>query len=132
MFESFEETERSRGLKGVLVRHLGPVRDAGRAEEGIHRVALFFLSLAIISAIVGVAVYGNTGSLATGSILGIAALALYLSRSRTAALILLALLVFNAWLHLRSPFSWLWVLLAARAAQLAFGYQRLRNRPDAN
>ena len=102
----------------------------GLAE--IQKIALFFLSLAAVSAIVGVAVYGNTGSLVTGSVLGAAALALYLSRSRTAALILLALRLANAWLHLRSPFSWLWVLLAARAVQLAFGYRRLRNRPNAN
>jgi hypothetical protein len=130
MFDGFEATERSRGK--FLARHLGPVRRADLAEEGIYRIALFFLSLAIISAIVGVAVYGNTGSLVTGSVLGIAALALYLSLSRTAALLLLALVLFNAWLHLRAPFSWLWVILAARAAQLAFGYRRLRNRPDAN
>ena len=132
MFESFEETERSHGLKGFLVRHLGPVRDGRRAEEGLQRIALFFLSLAAVSAIVGIAVYGNTGSLVTGGILAAAALALYLSRGRTAAMGLLALLAFNAWLHPRSPFSWLWVLLAARAAQLAFGYQRLRSRPNAN
>jgi len=132
MFDGFEATERSRGLKGFLARHLGPVRHADLAEEGIQRIGLFFLSLAAVSAIVGVAVYGNTGSLVTGSVLGIAALALYLSRSRTAALLLLALVLFNAWLHLRAPFSWLWVILAARAAQLAFGYRRLRNRPDAN
>ena len=100
----------------------------GLAE--IQKIALFFLSLAVVSAIVGVAVYGNTGSLATGSVLGIAALALYLSRSRTAALILLALVLFNAWLHLRAPFSWLWVILAARAAQLAFGYRR--QAPETN
>ncbi|MEO6193442.1 MAG: hypothetical protein ABIS20_10550 [Thermoanaerobaculia bacterium] len=120
MFESFEETERSRGLKGFL----GPVRHAGRAEEGIRRIALFFLSLAAVSATVGVAVYGNTGSLVTGSVLGVAALALYLSRTRTAALILLALVLANALLHLRAPFSWLWVALAARAAQLAFSHRR--------
>ncbi len=98
----------------------------------LHRIALFFLSLAAVSAVVGVAVYGNTGSLATGSILGVAALALYLSRTRTAALILLALLLVNAWLHPRSPFSWLWAVLAARAAQLAFGYQHPRHRPNSN
>jgi len=102
----------------------------GLAE--IQKIALFFLSLAVVSAIVGVAVYGNTGSLVTGSVLGAAALALYLSRSRTAALILLALVLFNAWLHPRSPFSWLWALLAARAVQLAFACRRPRNRPDAN
>src|SRR4051794_35628894 len=119
MFESFEATERDRGPKGFLVRQLGPFRRADLAEEGIHRIALFFLSLAAVSAIGGVAVYGNTGSLVPGSILGIAAFALYLSRSRTAALILLALLLANALLPLRSPFAWLWVVLAARAAQLA-------------
>jgi hypothetical protein len=74
----------------------------------LQRIALFFLSLAAVSAIVGVAVYGNTGSLVTGAILAAAAFALYLSRTRTAALILLALLLANACLHLRSPFSWLW------------------------
>ena len=43
------------------------------------------------------------------------------------ALILLALLLANALLlHSRAPFSWVWVALAARATQLAFGYQRLR------
>jgi hypothetical protein len=126
MFESFEEAHRKGGLRGFLARHLGPVRRADLAEEDIHRIGLLFLSLATVSAIVGVAVYGNTGSLATGSVLGIAALALYLSRSRTASLILLALLLANAWLHVRSPFGWLWVALAARATQLAFGYRRLR------
>jgi len=130
MFDGFEATERSRG--GFLARHLGPVRRADLAEEGIHRIGLFFLSLAAVSAIVGVAVYGNTGALVTGSVLGIAALALYLSRSRTAALLLLALVLFNAWLHLRAPFSWLWVILAARAAQLAFGYRRLRKNGPSN
>jgi hypothetical protein len=96
----------------------------------LQKIALFFLSLAAVSAIVGVAVYGNTGSLVTGSVLAAAALALYLSRSRPAALILLALLLANAWLHLRSPFSWLWVILAARATQLAFRYQR--QAPETN
>jgi hypothetical protein len=126
MFESFDETERPRGLKGLLARAVGPVRHAGLAEEGIHRICLFFLSLAVVSGIVGWSVYSNPGSLITGSILGIAALALYLSLSRTAALILLALVLANALLHPRGLFSWVWVVLAARATQLAFGYRRLR------
>ncbi|HTG35560.1 MAG TPA: hypothetical protein VLB76_21780 [Thermoanaerobaculia bacterium] len=96
----------------------------------IEKIALFFLSLAAVSAIVGVAVYGNTGSLVTGSVLGAAALALYLNRSRTATLILLALVLANAWLHLRAPFSWLWVALAARAAQLAFGHRRQASKTN--
>lgn len=43
-----------------------------------------------------------------------------------AALILLGLVLANALLHLRAPFSWVWVVLAARATQLTFVYQRLR------
>jgi hypothetical protein len=126
MFETFKEKERSRGFKGFLAGHVGPIHHMGSAEEALQRIALFFMSLAAVSAIVGVTVYGNTGSLVTGSILGFAALVLYLSRSRVDSLILLGLLLANALLHLRSPFSWLWVVLAARAVQLAFKYQRLR------
>jgi uncharacterized membrane protein HdeD (DUF308 family) len=127
LFESFEERERQRGLKGLLARTVGPVRHAELAEEGIHRISLFFLCLGIVSGIVGWSVYHNPGSLLTGAILGVAALALYLSRSRTAALLLLTLVLANAvLLHPRAPFSWVWVALAARATQLAFGYQRLR------
>jgi hypothetical protein len=126
MFESFEETERPRGFRGFLARHAGPVRDADLAEEGIHRIGIFFMSLAAVSGIVGLAVYGNTGSLAVGLVLGLAALALYWSRSRTSALILLVLVLANALLHPRAPFSWIWVVFVARATQLTFGYQRLR------
>jgi hypothetical protein len=126
MFESFEEVERQRGLKGFLDRHVRPPRDAVRAEEAIQRIAIFFLSLAAASGIIGSTVYGNRGSLITGLVLGLSALALYWSRSRTAALILLGLVLSYALLHIRAPFSWVWVLLAARATQLAFVYQRLR------
>jgi hypothetical protein len=66
MFESFEETERPRGFKGFLARDAGPVRNAGLAAEGIHRIGIFFISLAAVSGIVGLAVYGNTGSPAVG------------------------------------------------------------------
>lgn len=126
MFESFEDAERQRGVKGFLDRHVRPPRDAARAEEAIQRIGIFFLSLAAASGIIGPAVYGNTGALGIGLILGLAALALYWSRSRTAALILLGLVLANALLHPRSLFSWVWVLLAARAAQLTFVYRRLR------
>ena len=106
MFESFEEAERNRGLKGFLVRLVGPVRRADEAETGIRRIAIFFVSLAVVSGIVGPAVYDNPQSLQIAFVLGSAAVALYLSRSRTAALILLGLLLANALLHLRAPFSW--------------------------
>jgi hypothetical protein len=126
MFESFEKTEGDRGIRGFLARHAGPVRHAGLAAEGIHRIGIFFISLAAVSGIVGLAVYGNTGSPAVGLVLGSAALALSWSRSRTSALILLALVLANALLHPWAFFSWLWVVFAARATQLTFGYQRLR------
>jgi hypothetical protein len=126
VFESFKEAERQRGLRGFLDRHVRPPRDAAQAEEGLRRIGIFFLSLAAVSAILGLTLYRNTGSLGTGLVLGLAALALYWSRSRTAALILLGLVLANALLHLRAPFSWIWVILAARATQVAFVYQRLR------
>ncbi len=128
MFESFEEAERNRGLKGFLVRLVGPVRGAETAETGIRQIAIFFVSLAVVSGIVGPAVYDNPQSLQIAFVLGSAAVALYLSRSRTAALILLALLLANALLHPRAPFSWVWVLLAGRAVQLTFGLRRFRTR----
>jgi hypothetical protein len=126
MFESFEEAERRRGLQGFLDRHVKPPCDAARAEEAIQRIGIVFLSLAGVSGIIGLTVYRNPGSLGTGLVLGLAALALYWSRSRTAALILLGLVLANALLHLRAPFSWVWVALAVRAVQVAFVYQRLR------
>jgi hypothetical protein len=130
MFESFEEAERDRGIKSFLARWVGPVQRVEAAETGIQRIALFFLSLlslAVVSGIVGPAVYRNPESLKTALVLGSMALALYWSRSRIVASVLLGLLLANALLHLRAPFSWVWVLLALRAVQLTFGYQRLRN-----
>ena len=126
MFESFKEAERQRGLKGFFDRHVRSPRNAARAEETIQHIGIFFLSLAAVSAILGLTVYGNTGSLGTGLVLGLAALALYWSRSRTAALILLSLVLANALLHPGGLFSWVWVVLAARATRVAFVYQGLR------
>ena len=126
MFEDFENPERQGGFKGFLDRHVRPPRDTARAEEVVQRLGVFFLSLAVVSGLVGPAVYGNPGSLWTGLALGLTALALYWSRSRTAALILLGLVLGNAFLHPRAPFSWLWVVLAARATQAAFSYRRPR------
>jgi hypothetical protein len=128
MFESFEEAERDRGIKSFLARWAGPVRRVETAEAGIQRITLFFLSLAVVSGIVGPTVYGNPESLKIALVLGSMALALYWSRSRIVASVLLGLLLVNALLHLRALFSWIWVLLALRAVQLAFGYQRLRSR----
>lgn len=126
MFESFQEAERGRGLKGFFDRHVKTPRDAARAEEAIQNIGIFFLSLVAVTGIIGPAVYGNTGSLITGLVLGLAALALWWSRSRTAGLILLGLVLVNALLHPRGLFFWVWVALAARAAQLTFVYRRLR------
>lgn len=81
MFESFEETERGSGIKGFLSRYAGPVRDTRLAEEQIQRIGIFFMSLAAASAILGPAIYGNTGSIGTGLVLGLAALALTWSRA---------------------------------------------------
>jgi hypothetical protein len=124
VFEDFEESDG--GLPGFFARHLGPARNANLAAEEIHRIALFFISLGIITGIVGVTIYDNPGSLGIGLVLAVAALALYLSKSRISALILLGFLLANALLHLTAPFFWLWAAVALRAAQLAFGYQRLR------
>ncbi len=129
MFESFEEAEKQRGFKGFLDQHVRTPRDAGHAEEAIQHIGIFFLSLAVASGIIGPTVYGNTGSLGIGLVLGLAALALYWSRSRTAALILLGLVVADALLHPRALFFWVWVALAVRATQLTFVYQRLRKAP---
>lgn len=125
MFESFEP-DRKPGLAGFLARCLGPVRDAGLAVGEIHRIALFFISLGLVTGIVGVTIYHDKGSLTTGSVLCVAALALYLTKGRISALILVGLLLANALLSMRSPFFWLWAAVAVRAAQVAFGYQRLR------
>lgn len=127
MFEGFEEAGRRRGLQGFLDRYVRPPHTAAQAEGALQRIALFFLSLAVISGIVGSTVYANPGSLWTGLALGVPALALYWTRSRTVALILLALVLVNALLHLRAPFFWVWVGLATRVTQLAFAYQRLRS-----
>lgn len=126
MFESYQEAERNRGFKGFIARHFGPVVYADVAEEGIRQIGIVFMCLAAFSGIVGAAVYGNVWALMAGFILGAAAFALYLSKSRTSAVILLVLSLMNALLALPAILPWLWVLFAARATQLTFGYRRLR------
>jgi hypothetical protein len=131
MFESFEEGERNRGFKGFLARHFGPVIHADVAEEGIRQIGVVFMCLAGISGLAGLVVYGNVLSLGAGIILGSAAFALYLSKSRTAAVILLVLSLADALLSLPALLPWVWVAFAVRVTQLTFGYHRLRKTREA-
>ncbi len=126
MFESYQESERNSGFKGFVARHFGPVIYADTAEEGIRQIGIVFMCLAAFSGIVGAAVYGNVWSLGAGLVLAAVAFALYLSKSRTAAVILLVLSLINALLVLPALLPWVWVLFAVRATQLTFGYHRLR------
>ena len=126
MFESYEEAERNRGFKGFLARHFGPVIYADVAEEGIRQIGIVFMVLAAVSALFGMALYGSLWALVSGLILAGVAFALYLTRSRTAAVLLLTLAVLNALLRLPAIGPLVWVAFAARATQLTFGYHRLR------
>ena len=125
MFESFEEEEKNRGLKGFLVRHFGPVVHLDLAEEGIREIGAVFMVLAALSGVVGVVVYGNARSLVAGLILAFIAFMLYRTRSRTAALFLMAFSLLNALLGFPGAFPWVWILFSARAIQLTFEYRRL-------
>jgi len=126
MFESYEEAERNRGLKGFLARHFGPVVYADMAEEGIRQIGIVFMVLASLSAFLGVNRSGSLWALVSGIILAAVAFVLYLTRSRSAALVLLGFSLLNALFLLPAPFPWVWVAFAARATQLTFGYHRLR------
>jgi len=126
MFESFEEAERNRGLKGFVARHFGPVIYADMAEEGIRQIGIVFMVLAALSALFGLIRYGNFWILVSGLILAAIAYVLYLTRSRAAAVVLLGFSLLNALLSLPAFGPWIWVLFAARAIQLTFGYHRLR------
>ena len=132
MFESYQEAERNSGFKGFIARHFGPVIYADVAEEGIRQIGVVFMVLAVFSGLVGLRVYGSFWSLGTGLVLAAVAFALYLSKSRTAAVILLVLAFINALLSLPALpgwsglLPWVWVLFGVRATQLTFGYHRLR------
>lgn len=126
MFESYQEAERNRGFKGFIARHFGPVIYADVAEEGIRQIGIVFMSLAVFSGIVSLRVYENLWPLVAGLVLAMAALVLYLTKSRTSAVILLVLSLMNALLSLPAIVPWIWVLFAVRATQLTFGYHRLR------
>ncbi|HEY4591034.1 MAG TPA: hypothetical protein VIJ61_01420 [Thermoanaerobaculia bacterium] len=125
MFESYEEAERNRGLKGFLARHFGPVVHLDLAEEGIRQIGIVFMVLAALSGIVGVVMYQNAVPLVSGLILAAVAFMLYLTRSRVAAVLLMALSLLNALLLFPAALPWVWVLFSARAIQLTFGYRRL-------
>jgi len=126
MFESYQEAERNRGFKGFVARHFGPVIYADTAEEGIRQIGIVFMVLAALSGFVGLVAFGNPWSLASGLVLAAVAFALYLSKSRTAAVILLVIALINAVFSLPALLPWVWVLFGARAIQLTFGYHRLR------
>jgi glucose dehydrogenase len=126
MFESFEEAERSRGLKGFLARHFGPVVHLDLAEEGIREIGIVFMCLAALSGILGVVIRGNAASLVAGLILAFIAFMLYLTKSRAAAVLLMAVSLLNALFALPAVGPWIWVLFSARAIQLTFGYRRLQ------
>lgn len=126
MFESYEEAERNRGLKGFLARHFGPVIYADVAEEGIRQIGVVFMALAGLSALFGMVRYGNLWALVSGLVLAAVAFVLYLTRSRAAAVVLLGFSLLNALVLLPAPLPWVWVAFAARATQLTFGYHRLR------
>ncbi|HEY4573201.1 MAG TPA: hypothetical protein VIJ26_04540 [Thermoanaerobaculia bacterium] len=125
MFESYEEAERNRGLKGFLARHFGPVVHLDLAEEGIRQIGIVFMVLAALSGVVGVVMYQNAVPLVSGLILAAVAFMLYLTRSRVAAVLLMALSLLNALLLFPAALPWVWVLFSARAIQLTFGYRRL-------
>jgi hypothetical protein len=126
MFESFEEAERNRGFKGFLARHFGPVIYADMAEEGIRQIGIVFMVLAGLSALYGLIRSGSLLALVSGLVLAGIAFVLYLTRSRSAALVLLGFSLLNALVNLPALGPWIWVAFAARATQLTFGYHRLR------
>lgn len=95
------------------------------AEEGIREIGLTFMVLAGISAFVGMSRRG-AAALIDGLILAALAFTLYLTKSRIAAVILLAVAVLNANLFFPRFIPFVWRAFALRATQLTFGYHRLK------
>jgi hypothetical protein len=126
MFESFEEEERNSGLKGFLARHFGPVIYLDLAEDGIRQIGVVFMVLAVLTGVIGLVVLQKAAPLVGALILAFIAFLLYLTKSRTSAVFLMAFSLLNALLAFPAAFSWLWVLFSARAIQLTFGYYRLK------
>lgn len=125
MFESFEEAEKNRGLKGFLARHFGPVVHLDLAEEGIRQIGIVFMVLSILVGIVGMAMTGSALALVDALILAFLGFMLYLTKSRTSAIFLMAYSVLGALFAFPAAGPWVWVLFSARAIQLTFGYRRL-------
>lgn len=126
MFESYEEAERNRGLKGFLARHFGPVIHLDLAEEGIRQIGIVFMVLAALGGVLGLAASRGSTPLVVGSlILAFVAFLLFRTKSRAAAVFLLSISLLDALLTLPAALPWIWVLFSARATQLTFGYHRL-------
>lgn len=126
MFESFEEGERNSGLKGFLARHFGPVIYLDLAEDGIRQIGVVFMVLAVLTGVIGLVVLQKAAPLVGALILAFIAFLLYLTKSRTSAVFLMAFSLLNALLAFPAAFPWLWVLFSTRAIQLTFGYYRLK------
>ena len=63
MFESFEEAEKNRGVKGFLARHFGPVVHLDLAEAGIREIGVVFMCLAALSGLTRVVAFLGVGAL---------------------------------------------------------------------
>jgi len=126
MFESFEEGERNSGLKGFLARHFGPVIYLDLTEDGIRQIGVVFMVLSLLSGVIGLVVLHKAAALMGALILAFIAFLLYLTRSRTSAVFLMAFSLLNALFAFPAAFPWVWVLFSARAIQLTFGYHRLK------
>lgn len=125
MFEGYVESEKNTGFKGFVHRHFGPVIHADVAEEGLREIGLVFIVLYLLSGMFGWASTENNWILAEALVMAVAALLLYLTKSRIAAVFLLVLTSLNAILALPRLLPWIWVAFAIRATQLAFAYRRL-------
>jgi hypothetical protein len=126
MFESYVESESNTGFKGFVRRHFGPVVHADIAEEGLREIGLVFIVLYLLSGVFGFASTQNLWILGEAFVMAVAALLLYLTKSRVAAVFLLVLTSLNAALALPRLLPLIWVAFAIRATQLAFAYRRLR------
>lgn len=126
MFESYEEAERNRGLKGFLARHFGPVVHLDVAEDGIRQIGIVFMVLSVLVGIVGMAKTGSPLALVDTLILVFLGFMLYLTKSRIAAIFLMVYSVLGALFAFPAVAPWIWVLFSARAIQLTFGYRRLQ------
>ena len=82
--------------------------------------------LSALAGVVGLVVFQKATSLVGALILAFIAFMLYLTKSRTSAVFLMAFSLLNALLNFPAVLPWVWVLFSARAIQLTFGYFRLK------